>query len=51
MIVNTEAQNKAFHPAMSEKTHPFYSDELRSIWQKCDRNWFVFSKKNMEVSF
>lgn len=30
---------------------PFYSDELRSIWQTYDRDWSVYSKKEMEVSF
>ena len=46
-------RNKDFQfPALiseAEKIEPYYSDELRSIWQHCDRNWLVYSKKELEV--
>jgi hypothetical protein len=50
-MINIEAQNKAFPTPISEKIEPYYSDELREIWQQNDRDWSVFSKKVMEVSF
>ena len=37
--------------SISEKVEPFYSDELRTIWQTYDRDWSVYAKKEMEVSF
>ena len=33
------------------KIKPYYSDESQSIWEHYDRNWLVYSKKNLEVSF
>ena len=35
----------------AEKIEPYYSNELRSIWQHYDRNWLVYSKKSLEVLF
>ena len=53
MIVNNKTVHKAFQiPPLplpvSEKTESYYIDELRTIWQRSDRDWSIFSKKNME---
>lgn len=55
MIVNNETINKAFQIPpipISEKIEAFQADEMRKIWTSdLSRNWEVYSKKIMDVSF
>jgi hypothetical protein len=48
-MLNVE-RNKAFHISLiptpnSQEVEPYYSDELRRIWQTSIRDWSVYSKK------
>jgi len=51
MISVKEADKPSLISRVYDKVQAYYSDELRSIWQTYDRDWTVYSKKNLEVSF
>ena len=47
-------ENKLFHNShvSSERIEAYHPDEMRKIWvSDLSRNWEVYSKKIMEVSF
>jgi hypothetical protein len=53
-MISVEEQNKAFHnsPVSSGKIEAYHADEMRKIWTSDNlRNWEIYSKKIMEVSF
>jgi len=51
MIGVKEADKPSLISRVYEKVQVYYSDELRSIWQTYDRDWTVYSKKNLEALF
>ena len=50
--MNTQTINKVFQiTPISEKIEAYHADEMREIWVSGSRNWDIYSKKVMEVSF
>jgi hypothetical protein len=54
-VISVEEENKRYHLShisIFGKVEAFHADEMRKIWiSDLSRNWEVYSKKVMEVSF
>ena len=52
ILMNAKTIDKVFQVTpISEKIEAYHSDEMRELWVSGSRNWDIYSKKIMEVSF